>query len=150
MARSRLELPLRDPVFHVQHEASAEHPRTFHNEDGPQTSANTEPVDASGAIAVIHPEFLPPPGCFPAYKFGPELMVFGQEGSNKSRYFDSACHSIGPAALNNTALFLNRRGMFDHLLYNYLFMCTVNKELAVLGLHQKSREMPTLSDIHMF
>jgi hypothetical protein len=127
MARSLIDLPSRDSSLRVQQEASADQLRTFLDEDISHVSQNNGFEATSGTAVVRHPEFLPPPGCFPAYKFGPEPVAFGHDGSSISRFFDSACHSMGPSALNNATLFLDRQGMFDHLLYNYMFMCTVNK-----------------------
>ncbi|GAX78368.1 hypothetical protein CEUSTIGMA_g5810.t1 [Chlamydomonas eustigma] len=152
MARSIFDISPRAPAISLQQGVAAELPRALDAEDRRHglRPHGVQPSDVESAagprVVVTHPEFIPPPGCFPAYKIGPEDAIIGNEGSNINRFFDSACHSIGPSALNSATLFLDREGIFDHLLYNYLFMCTVNKELAVLGLHHRMREILAAHD----
>ena len=78
--------------------------------------------------AVAHPEFLPPPGAIPAYAYGPAQRVeIGAAAASLARFANSIAHQQGPATLNNASLWLGSDGDLDYLLYNYLFMCTLDK-----------------------
>lgn len=75
---------------------------------------------------VAHPEFLPPPGVIPAYAYGPTQLEAGASAS-LARFADSIAHHQGPATLNTASHWIGNDGDLDYLLYNYLFMCTLDK-----------------------
>ncbi len=119
---------------------------TFSHSSGPATASATLsslPIAMSveGSIAqqprpsarrriASHPEFLPPPGCVPAFAIGPGAANAGGPRIDLGRLerfsSNAACGEEGAEALNRPEAFLAPDGELDHLLYNYLFMCTID------------------------
>ena len=102
-------------------------------------ASQSQRISASSTVA--HPVFLPPPGCIPiAYLVGPgqpghpgqQHLGGGAEGRHWAtgdlrRFSNGPAHLLGPSTLNDASLWTLGNGELDYLLYNYLFMCTLNK-----------------------
>ena len=88
--------------------------------------------------AVQYPDFLPPPGCVPVCMIGPHHLASAGAGpvaqlqalGDLCRFSNSPAHRLGPTTLSDPSHWLGSDGELDHLLYNYLFMVTLDKVMS--------------------
>ena len=75
------------------------------------------------------PEFLPPPGLLPPYVYGPYGSSMQEQGTlgSLARFIDNPATRLGPSTLNNASMWLNAEGELDFVLYNFLWMCALNR-----------------------
>ena len=94
-------------------------------------SAFTPPsIDSTSVqrpFPAVFPEFLPPAGLIPSYAYGVGQKGFGTEIGDLGRFIDSPATRLGPSALKNASLWLNSDGKFDFMLYNFLWVCSLNR-----------------------
>ncbi len=71
------------------------------------------------------------PGSIPAYAHGPSGSTHALMGCA----FDRDAGLLGPALLLDAERFLDANGEFNHKLYNYYFMLTIDKVRVACGVH---------------